>query len=49
MKSHAGFMQSHEKVCDEIERKGEEKSGRHLKIILLKEGLYKTVSEDWMN
>ena len=37
------FTQAHKKVCDENEVI--KKNGRHLKIILLKGGLYKPVSE----
>ena len=38
------------KVCDENERKKEEeKTTAASKIFLWKEGLYKAVSEDWLN
>ena len=46
---HASSRKPTKKVCDENERKKEKKTTAASKKCLWKEGLYKAVSEDWLN
>ena len=47
---HASSRKPTKKVCDENERKVEEKKTTAAsKTFLWKEGFYKAVSEDWLN